>query len=139
MSSSDRQSDRSGPDLVDIQQVYERLDIDSTDELEVVVTSFMKQRGWESYEPTPECRRDLVRSFEDAFIDESGRAIVPEAVDAALEDASHWVHDGSQSPDSSVDAEIVPRLVESVGQMVPAYASRGLSTVGTLSVSDHSR
>jgi len=132
--SSSRRPDRPDLDTADVERVYSELEIDSTDELETLIERYMEQRGWPSYESSTACRRDLVRSFEDAFIDESGQPIVPEAVDAALEDAAHWVDSESADGSASVDPGVVARLVDRVGQMVPAYADRGLSTAGAVSL-----
>lgn len=126
--------DRPEPDIDDLEQVYERVGIDSTADLERLVEYYLRHRGFEEYDTSAACRTALVRSFEDAFLDESGQPILPEAVDSALEDASYWLQE-NPSGHRDIRTDIVPQLVAKVGLVVPAYADRGLDTVGRLSVS----
>jgi len=115
-----------------LEKVYTQYGIKSLDQLEMVIGDLMSNRGWSHYEASDEFRADLVAAYQDAYLQQSDKIVISDAMDAALRDASYWVTDGEIQPGAAIGDVVAPKLTSYIGAILPAYASRGLDTNGYL-------
>jgi len=120
------------PDQKNICQIYNQYGIDKIEELEMVIGDQMNKRGWSKYEDSDEFRNALVASFEDAYLQASGKIVIPEAMTIAIVDASYWLMEQDPSPTGRIGTKIAPMITQKVGYIMPAYADRGLGAEGHL-------
>lgn len=128
----DSRPERVEPDQATIDSIFQQWDIQSIDKLEYQIATNLEERGWTEYESSEAFRTELVRAFEDAYLDSSRKIAIPEVLDAALEDASHWLINSGLPTGAPFESAVCPQLTRSIALIVPAYADRNLDTVGAL-------
>lgn len=124
--------ERVEPDQVTLDRVFRHYNISSVDELEHRIATGLRDRGWECYQPTEEFRAALTTAFEDAYLQTSDKIVISEALNAAVIDASYWIQQQDLTAGAQLESVVCPRLTRAVAMILPAYASRGLDTTGSL-------
>ncbi|RLM94318.1 hypothetical protein [Haloarcula sp. Atlit-7R] len=120
------------PSVENLEEVYTRCGIESLDQLELVIEDLMDDRGWSHYTDSDEFRKDLVAAYQDAYLQESEKIVISNAMDAALKDASYWLIEGDLQPGANIGDTVAPKLTGYIGAILPAYAGRGLDASGYL-------
>jgi hypothetical protein len=120
--------DRIEPTEQQIDEMFAQYGITNTLEFAEIIKVHIEHNGHSEYAQSEEFRKSIVRAFENAFIKEANGETIPESVDAALIDASHWICQ-TDIPDTKLDPEFeeVPSiLIGAVGKLIPAYTKNGL-------------
>jgi hypothetical protein len=116
-------------DSTQFQEVFANYDI-SLPDMEDALTSRLNDRGWKTYEPTDRFRDALCRSFRDAYLQESEKLVIPDAVDAAAEDATYWIARRYSAKGEALEDQIVPTYLGLIASVIPEYSRRGLDPHG---------
>jgi hypothetical protein len=127
---SQEQPDRVNVDAGQVQEIYNNYGV-SVPDLEHALIKCLQERGWERSENSEAFRGDLQRSFEDAYLQETGKIVIPDALDAAAEDATYWVNRHLSTDNGAPLDQVAPAFTALVGSLVPEYSRRGLDPHGT--------
>jgi hypothetical protein len=127
-------TDKPKPKRVDIdstqfQEVFANYDI-SLPEMESALASRLADRGWQKYEPTNQFRNALFQSFQDAYLQESGKLVIPDAVDVAADDATYWITRQYPAKGEPLETQIIQAYTGLVASIIPEYSRRGLDPHG---------
>lgn len=130
-SASQERPDRVNVDTAQVQEIYNNYGV-SVPDLEHTLTECLQERGWNQCDGSEEFREELQRSFEDAYLQETGKIVIPNALDAAAEDATHWVSRQFCSDSGPPTEQVAPAFTALVGAVLPEYSRRGLDPHGNV-------
>jgi len=128
---SQEKPDRVDVDTEQVQEIYNNYGV-SLPDLEQALVECLQERGWEQYEDTEKFRDELQRAFEDAYLQETGKIVIPEALDIAAKDATHWIKNRRCSTNGSSSDQLAPTFTALVGAVLPEYSRRGLDPHGSV-------
>lgn len=122
--------ERVNVDVAQVQEIYDNYGV-SAPTLEQALLECLRERGWETYEDSDEFRNDLHRSFEDAYLQETGQLAVPEALTAAAEDATYWIRRRLPSSSEDLNDHVAATYTALTASILPSYSRRGLDPHGS--------
>jgi len=123
--------DRLTPTEAQIKQIYQNYGLELP-ALEQAIVAHLADRGWNTYADSDSFREALIRSFEDAYLKQTEKQVIPGAVSIAAEDAAYWVSDHLQAPSPDLRDDLAPAYTTLVAKVLPAYCRRGLSPHGSI-------
>lgn len=111
------------------EEILDQYGVSEVDALANQTTLALAHREADQFEASESWRQTLVRSVQDAYLRESGKIAIPDAMDIAMIDASHWViHEFSAREEFMLRQDLLPAFIEVMLDLFVAFADRGVDT-----------